>query len=270
MGAAEWGDLEIVRCLLAAGAKPKAKTMGGETPMTAASGPYRKQIETALQQAAQSKTRRKGSSVAMKGKRKPDFDVARGVAEFQKAMGHPEWSLICIEASPEAVAREFSKTHPEAKWHVNMAQSRLAAVPPVILIFRLHGHAWTILLRTVGWLQMEDINTLPKDAQQLSAALKTRALTYMSEDTSSCEGYELFKDGKSIERADCMGDVEFKSSWRKKPKFGDDFPEPTFSELGIYLPECWMDHDGFETKLVLGGIPVEAVERLDCFELKPA
>ena len=42
-------------------------------------------------------------------------------------------------------------------------------------------------------------------------------------------------------------DLEFKSSWRKKPKFGD----------------------GYNTSLILGGIKAEAVDRLDCFEMKP-
>jgi len=47
-----------------------------------------------------------------------------------------------------------------------------------------------------------------------------------------------------------------------------NFPDPAFSDLGIYLPECWMDHDGYEARLILGGIPASSVERLDCFELK--
>lgn len=270
LAAAQRGDLEIVRRLIEAGADPRARTEGGETPMTAATGPYQKQIREILKQAARAETQRTGTAISTRGKLRKDFVTARGADQFKKAIGHPDWSLVFIEAHPRDVAEAFAKLHPEARWYADTAQARLTAKPPVVMIFRLRGHAWTILLRTVGWLRMEDLDAVLADARLLSAALETRALAYMSEHISGCEGYELFEKGSSIESAEWMGKVEFKSTWRKKPKFGDDFPEPTFSELGIYLPECWIDHDGYETKLVLGGIGAQAVERLDCFELKPA
>jgi ankyrin repeat protein len=261
------GDLNIVRRLLAAGANPKAKAMGGETAFTEAGGPFGKQIKQLLKESAGPALTRGSSVIMRKGSRKVNLATARGVAQFRKALGQPEWALACIEAAPEAVARAYAQLHPDYSWHADVAHKRLQVEPPFLFILRLRGQAWTILLRTVGWLEMEDIHQLPEDARQLSALLKTRVLTYMAEDTSSCEGYELFKDGDSIEKAEWMGKITFRSSWRQKPKFGKDFPEPTFSELGIYLPECWLDSDGDEAKLVLGGIASADVERLDCFEL---
>jgi ankyrin repeat protein len=268
MVASERGDLAIVRRLLEAGANPKARTAAGETALTEASGPFRKQIKELLKQSV-GPAPAAGCSVMMrKGSRKVNLETARGVAQFREALGQPEWSLAFIEAAPESVARAYGRLHPEHRWHADGAQKPLHAEAPFIFIFRLRGNAWTILLRTVGWLEGEDIELLPQDARELSASLKTRAVMYMAEDTSGCEGYELFKNGDSFEKADWMGEVTFRSSWRKKPKFGDAFPEPTFSELGIYLPECWLDCDGDEAKLVLGGIGPSVVERLDCFELK--
>lgn len=269
LAAARNGDLELVRNLLAAGADPRPRTDGGETPMTAARGPYKNQIRELLKQAASPKLQGRGSAITTRGKPKNGLAEARGVAEFKKAMGHPEWSVAFIAEKAVAVAQAYSKLYPKALWHPDAAQTRLTAKPPCILTFQLRDHDWTILLRTVGWLGTEDITELPKDALALSKSLKTRVITYMSEDTSGCEAYEMFEQGKSIESAERMDDIKFKSVWRKKPRFGDNFPEPVFTEIGIYLPECWMDHDGFETKLALGRIAADAVKRLDCFELKP-
>jgi hypothetical protein len=268
MTASGRGDIGIVRRLLDAGADVKARSEAGETALTEVAGPFRKQIKQLLKQSIKPAPADGCSIVTRKSRRKIDIEKARGVTHFREALGQPEWSLAFIEAAPQAVARAYAELHPKQAWHADAAQKRLTAEPPFIFIFRLRGNAWTILLRTVGWLEMEDIEQLPEDARELSAALKTRTVTYMAEDTSGCEGYELFKDGDSIEKADYMGEISFKSTWRKQPEFGDDFPEPTFSQLGIYLPECWPDHDGDETKLVLGGIAPDAVERLDSFELK--
>jgi hypothetical protein len=274
MIAAERGDPNLVRRRMAAGCDPKYRTEGGETAMTKACGPFQKEIEFQLKAAVKLMKNKPAaeSSIKTQGKAKGDPSKAKGCAEFRDALysGQPEWAVACIEAPCAAVADAFAKLHPSAKRHAATANRALEAGLPVIMILQLKGQPWTILVRTIGWLQMEDLKQLPEDAKKLSAALQTRALTYMAEDTSSAEAYELFKDGKSIESACQADEFEFKSTWRKKPEFGDDFPEPTFTDLGIYLPEMWMDNDGYYTiSVILGGIKAEAVERLDCFEMKP-
>ena len=271
MVAAEMGNPELVRRLLVAGSDPKFRTDGGETAMTKACGPFQKEIESILKSAAaQPKKSAAESSIKTQGKSKGDPSKAKGCAEFRDALysGQPEWAVACIEAPCAAVADAFAKLHPKAKRHADTANRVLEAGLPAIMILQLKGQPWTILVRTIGWLEMEDLKGLPEDAKALSAALKTRAITYMAEDTSSAEAYEIYENGKSIENACQADEFEFKSSWRKKPKFGDDFPEPTFTDLGIYLPEIWLDNDGYNTSLVLGGIKAAAVDRLDCLEIK--
>lgn len=49
--ACEFGDLEMVDLLLAAGANPKAKTIEGESPLSAAQGPFRNRIRELLKKA---------------------------------------------------------------------------------------------------------------------------------------------------------------------------------------------------------------------------
>jgi ankyrin repeat protein len=273
MVAAGMGNPDFVRRLIEAGSDPKFRTEGGETAMTKACGPFQKEIESLLK-AAVATPKKKAvavSSIKTRGKSKGDPATAKGCGEFRDALysGQPEWAVACIEAPCAAVADAFARLHPKTRRHADTANHALEAGLPAIMIFQLKGQPWTILVRTIGWLEMEDLKGLSEDAKALSAALKTRAITYMAEDTSCAEAYEIFDKGKSIENACQADEFEFKSSWRKKPKFGDHFPEPTFTDLGIYLPEIWLDNDGYNTSLVLGGIKAEAVGRLDCFEMKP-
>src|SRR2546427_965233 len=214
----------LVRACLHAGADPKFRAEGGEAAMTKACGPFQKEIESILKSAAAQPKKKKSdaeSSIKTQGESKGDPSKAKGCAEFRDALysGQPEWAVACIEAPCAAVADAFAKVHPRAKRHADTANRALEAGLPAIMIFQLKGQPWTILVRAIGWLEMEDLKGLPEEAKALSAALKTRAITYMAEDTFSAEAYEIYENGKSIENACQADEFEIKSSWRKKPKF---------------------------------------------------
>lgn len=131
----------------------------------------------------------------------------------------------------------------------------------------METNGWVIVICSLGWLGENELEEVPKAAKELSAKLKTKAITLSEEDTSVAIGYNFFENGELIEKFEQAPgfDLTFESKVRAKPdiKFDDDdedyddkdydteqeydisaeprvkFVDEFFSELGIYLPACW-------------------------------
>lgn len=270
ISAARWGNPEIVKLLLDAGANPRARTEDGESSKTDLSGPFAKRIAALLDAAVAAGPKSTNAAASIKyqkPRKKPPLEGRRGVADFRKFIGHPEWAIGFVESDPAKVVAAFKKIHPKWQHEPNLESRAVKLGWPNITVLCLRGHSWTVWIRSVGWVGMEQITGVSDDAAALSKALPgVRAIAYLSEDTSGCEGYELHMNGKKVEEA-MRGDVEsFKSALRKKlPGSWDDFPETPFREFGIYVPCCFIEDAGFETQLELHGLPEGSVERLDAF-----
>ncbi|MHC5736718.1 hypothetical protein [Nostoc sp.] len=126
------------------------------------------------------------------------------------------------------------------------------------------NNGWVIVICSLGWLGENELEEVPKAAKELSAKLKTKAITLSEEDTSAAIGYGFFENGELSEKFEQAPgfDLTFESKIRAKPdiKFDYDdededddteqeydisaeprvkFIDEFFSELGIYLPACW-------------------------------
>ncbi len=195
---------------------------------------------------------------------------------------HPEYSLIAVQASIDAVIKAFINQRNQTttcnredwqtlkfkeyrlqsrqlEWKQNIAlkawnaTDTVSSLNPGFPIVQVGQ--WTILLRSLGWLNLELIDEVPKDAKALSSVLHTKAVTLIEEDASGAIAYEIFEDNQVLESVEYFdGEVQFKSKLRDKPIFLelDDedeadiladvqirFIHGTFSNLGIYLPAVW-------------------------------
>lgn len=275
MSAVEWGDPEIVRSMLEAGADPTVKDKNGQTVLAIDAGLHDKAIKAALK-AAMEKTRTGKSREVGEGtlcrRRKKMIDVAaaRGVQDFMDFFGQPEWAVAAVRAPAEAVAKEYAAIVKSPRWEPNVARKRVDTAKRFAYVLQLKGSSWSLVLRSLGWVEMEDLVGMPREAQELSARLKTRVYSYLAEDTSSASGYEMFENGQSLEKAEWGDDYHFESKLRRaKPKSQRQFPDPVFADEGIYLPPCWFESDGEVAKLGLEGISPDAVERVDFIEMPP-
>lgn len=193
-----------------------------------------------------------------------------GVSAFLDLMStsQPEWSLYAVEAEFDTVAAVVQKQlNLRERWPgVALVKpvKKFTMVPPLVTVVRLRGSAWTVVFKSLFDYQ----EPVEPEAQVLSAILQTQVITFSGEDTANAMGYELFANGKSVERADWeeSGEVHFHSEHGRKlkQKTGDrSIAEAVFKELGILLPACYpcVQGDGYALA-VLAPAP-EQFERVE-------
>ncbi|MEL6441342.1 MAG: hypothetical protein AAFQ80_19070 [Cyanobacteria bacterium J06621_8] len=169
-----------------------------------------------------------------------------GVIDFINLIyeGHPEYSLIAVNASLEDTIREFiaisqscktktrfdtrlmkTKNIPVASLNIqrkennfyrNAAQGDILA--NVIPFVSVKDSQWTVILRSIFYLE-DELDDVPDETKTLSKKLNTKAIYLMEEDTSGSIGYELFEQGNSLESFEeyCDDDFQFESLLREKP-----------------------------------------------------
>lgn len=202
-----------------------------------------------------------------------------GINHFLEFMygGEPEWSLFAIKAPIDDVSNAFAE--------FRHAKSKATDVPRkttggdgdelahLVAVIKLKDNPWTVVYRSLLWVDMTHLEGVPQEAKELSARLKTRAITFFGEDTSCAMAYEIFEDGKSLENAEWESGSEFsqfKSTLRKKPELdevGDEFADEVFREQGIYLPSCYPKSDGEKKWLAVDTVSAGTIERADLIEL---
>lgn len=247
---ARW--LGIIGNLLAAGADPDGRSMLG-TAREIATRDGVHEILALLPKAKKAKPAEKG---VVAGTFKPTpfkraKDVDAGARDFLEFIfkGHPEWAVLIVEAPLEATIKALQKRRKLWHWEKKVAVKSLGKLGPSrdehdqnMAALSIKGSAWTVVQRSMFELSAVELIELPEDAKSLSKSLKTRAATFMGEDTSGALGYELYERGNRVERIDWSGGVtKFESLLRKQPRWPkDDFDvaDMIFGELGVYLPAC--------------------------------
>ena len=268
--AADWDDVGMLKLLLDAGADPKVETKYGVTPMNVGLGLHAKIIKSMLLEAVRKRQGgkpEKGQGLSFV-KRKRDLDVgkARGVQAFRDFYydSHPEWAVAMVHAPIDDVAGAFAGLVKPVRVEKDIAKRKISPGSQYQYLFQLKDHPWTIILRSLGHLSLEDVKSIAGQARELSRLLKTRAYTYMAENASGAEGYEIFENGESLEEAEKCEHTKFRSNFRSQPEFDDElFPDPILAEDGIYLPVCYPKDSGYDIKLVIEGIQRGDVLRAD-------
>jgi hypothetical protein len=244
---------------------------GGELGTTAASRP---RLWTSLAETAQ-------VSEPTDHARQPhdhSSNLQLGITHFMQLVydGQPEWSLFAIRAPIKVVSREFVAYRKAKLSIVNVALKSAGSEDEIAhftTIVRVRDNPWTLVFRSLHWIDSSLLEAVPKEAKKLSARLKTRAVTFIAEDTSSTTAYEIVENGKSLEQAEWEGGngfSSFKSTLRKKPTLdatGDEFADAVFRQQGIYLPACYPRSEGGKTWLAIQPASASVVECADLIEL---
>jgi hypothetical protein len=152
----------------------------------------------------------------------------------------------------------------EEEYLLAQAEQEFEGLPVPAL--QIADSEWVVMIRSLSWLDFEQINNVPLEAKFLSEKFQTQAFTMMEEDTSSAVGYKLFEKGMEIESLEyCCGDYTLTSQDRDDPQFksleedwkDEDFDDEAEDEdnfipgqemqfidrvvadLGLYLPAVW-------------------------------
>ena len=202
-----------------------------------------------------------------------------GITEFLKFMhdGQPEWSLLAVKAPIDEVTDELADLL-GAETVLRDAPRKPTTekydeVAGQIAVVHVKDNSWTIVFRSLLYVDEENIESVNEEAKELSARLNTRAITFVGDDTSGSQAYKLFEKGKLLEEAEWEVGGElytFKSKLRKKPAIatvGDEFADGFFSEQEIYLPCCYPKYDDGQSWLAVEKISLDAIERADLIDL---
>ena len=114
-----------------------------------------------------------------------------------------------------------------------------------IAVVQIKDNPWVVVLRSLFYLDRNNPSGAEDNAKALSAQLKTKAISFVAEDTSGAFQIDLFDTGKLVERAQWAEGGSFsifESTRRKQPKIAEvdnKFINKTLSDLGIYLPACY-------------------------------
>jgi hypothetical protein len=143
----------------------------------------------------------------------------RGVGTF-----YTNEIILLIPHPVEVVAAAFQKLRKLKTRVANAAGKTITVRDPSYLIYRLKGHAWTIIDPYQARGKYVDAD----DAKALSKSLKCRTIHYCNSDTAGTTNYDLFDNGKRLEHFQRYPTLEFESSIRHvkaPPKGGpDSFP----------------------------------------------
>jgi hypothetical protein len=215
----------------------------------------------------------------MKEKTKDEVSTSAGVADFLKLMhkGQPEWAILAVKAPIDEVSEDFADFAGSGAVHRDVPRKPAEEyddVQQVVAVVQSKGSAWTIILRSVHYVDERQIEGVEEAAKEMSARLNTRALSFVGEDTSGANGYKVFEKGKLLEDIEWEANGEFfrfKSSLRKRPtleQVDDSFVDGLFREQEIYLPACYAMSEGASSWLAVEKASMDAIERADLLELE--
>jgi ankyrin repeat protein len=253
---------ELVEYLKARGAKRRAEMSAAEIAGATASA-----APTGLSTA-------KATSSAPKAKQPPS-----GAKHFLKLAndGEPEWSLLAVQAPREQVTDALSRRHETAKVlrGVELKKPRKNdELARRLAVIEVKDNTWTVILRTLYHVDESDGDAVAEDAKDLSQQLKTKAISFVAEETSGAVQFDLFENGELVERAQWVDGNSFfifESTRRKQPKVhevDDKFADKTFRDLGIYLPACYPRANQRAACLCVEKASAEHVQNADLIELK--
>jgi hypothetical protein len=201
---------------------------------------------------------------------------ALGIRDFARMQVHPEWSLFAVKAPVDAVARALADFRKPLRFERRVPlkpAKKSEQIARLTAVVRIKANPWAVVLRSVGDVSAQELEGVPEEAKTISAKLKTRAATFLFEDTSNAMGYALYERGRLLEEAEweCGGEMSsFTSTLRERPegrRFSEDFVDQLFRGEGIYIPACYPRQEGGRVWLSVQKPSVGLIERADLLEL---
>ena len=157
--------------------------------------------------------------------------AAGNLLTFIQNWGHPEWVVVAAEAPIEKVSSLLASTHSAKQvFHqvpVRLARKQDEEIAALVAVVKCAGTSWSVAHLVLSLpINEADYKSAQQDARMLSAKLKTRALTFVGEDTSLTMVYHLYRNGREI----------LQKEWDQAQTRAAD---KAFAELGLYLPACY-------------------------------
>lgn len=189
----------------------------------------------------------------------------------------PEFAVVAVKAPLEKVARALAEFRQVEEWVRDVprrhAAGRDRTSRSVMALVKLDRNRWTIVLRSIFRIRDNDYALAVEDARELSARLKTNAVSFVREKAAESVGYDLFEKGRASEHAQWIEENSFcwfKSRFQRKPgpdELGEDFVDRVLRQQGIYLPACYATSKPGQAWLNVERVSFKAVVRADLLML---
>jgi ankyrin repeat protein len=201
-----------------------------------------------------------------------------GIKDFLTAVytTETEFSLVAIKAPLKDVRRQFAELYTVSKWvrrvPLKQAEKNEGVDAKLIGVVGLKTGDWTIFFRSIFFSNDEVMSQVAAYARQLSAKLKTRAISFVGEGTCDVMGYELYEKGEKLEEVQWDAGLDilsFESKLRKKPSqetIGDEWADKLFRSEGIYLPVCYPRSENGTSWLAVQGASADSIAEADIIE----
>src|SRR5260221_2733879 len=203
---------EFVNLLISRGGKRQAEISGNEIAATEAG--HTAPPSTAPTKGANSTPRIKAPPL--------------GVKHFLKLTndGEPEWSLLAVQAPLEQITELLSRRYKNAKVLRNGERKNARKndeLARYLALIQIKNNPWSVILHSLYFANENDVNATVDDAKALSGNLKTKAISFVANDTSGAVQFDLFENGALRERAQWTdGSFSiFQSTRRKQPRLNE-------------------------------------------------
>ncbi len=136
----------------------------------------------------------------------PEPEKRHVASDFLKLVnsGEAEWAMIAVKAPFEAVSDAYLKFSKGKSREQNVPVRPAAEaqeIPPLTAIVKVAKSPWTLILRTIFWVRMPDINHVKDAAKDLSQTLKTRALSWAGTEETDNGMCQVFENGEKVASA---------------------------------------------------------------------
>lgn len=213
-------------------------------------------------------------------KKKSNKSLGRvGISDFLEFVrgSQPEWSQFAVCAPIDSVTKAFAQHEKSKRIMVDAPRKASTAtggvLAPLAAVIQVKGSPWTVVVRSLFTVDASLLEDVPKEARELSRKLKTRAVSFLAEDTSGSMSYEIYDGGQTVESAEWERGgslLRFKSTARKRPtveEVGDEFADQVFCKLGVYLPSCYPTFSGNDWLLSVAKKSFTMIARADLIEV---
>jgi ankyrin repeat protein len=225
LGACNHEDLEVARMLLDAGADPNQRDGEGSAPLDIARDGESPELVSLLQSRGAEPGEPHQDADEDSDDETDDISSMRGVASFD---GND--STVMVRASVEAVAEKLKELREADVWQQDAYGEEVELTHRCFRVYRFAGQDWTLI--EDEFVHMLDRGRIgEEDAQALSEALQAPSLFFYNSDTAGCGGYQLFGDGRLVERLDYGGgDFEEAEDWAEDDE-GDEGDDLRFESM---------------------------------------
>ncbi len=216
------------------------------------------------------------------------MSIQLGINHFLEMISsyHPKWIVVAVKADVDRVSDSLTEIAKVKSIRRNVTISEIeyeqTSSSDMIAIAQPKNNSWSV----ISW-------GLNSWAELLSKRLHTKAVTLAMDDTSAGTTYEIYHNGKLVEKADWAPgfNMHYESNIRPQPNLDlldpddDDetydeekgtthneqvfhkFVDRVFCEEGVYIPTCWPQSNGEDGQLFVEAWSIGLIERANLLDI---